>query len=64
MSERYYPFSSSVYVIPDREKNIGWSVDVGCGIEAWRGLYGAVKIGGNGVPMFNADGVLFCMKFD
>lgn len=55
VSERYYPFSSVVYLVPDRRRNTDWSVPVGPGIEAWRGLHGAVKIGEHGDALFNAD---------
>lgn len=55
ISEDFYPFGRSVYLIPNPIKKIGWKVDVGGGIEAWTGLHGAVKIDQNGKPLFNAD---------
>lgn len=56
ISHQYYPFGRSVYIIPDR--NRGWAVSVGAGIEAWTGLHGAVKIDSAGHALFNADGKL------
>lgn len=55
ISEDFYPFGRSVYLIPNPVKKIGWKVDVGGGVEAWTGLHGAVKVDQNGIPLFNAD---------
>nr|AEF32753.1 ALG-5 [Ascaris suum] len=55
ISSFFYPFGRSVYLIPNPERRMGWSVPVGSGIEAWTGLHGAVKIDQNGAPLFNAD---------
>ncbi|VBB30375.1 unnamed protein product [Acanthocheilonema viteae] len=53
ISNQYYPFGNSVYVIPNQNRR--WVVPVGGGIEGWTGLHGAVKIDSTEHALFNAD---------
>uniref|UniRef100_A0A158Q754 Piwi domain-containing protein n=1 Tax=Elaeophora elaphi TaxID=1147741 RepID=A0A158Q754_9BILA len=53
ISNHYYPYGNSVYIIPNQ--NDRWVIPVGGGIDGWTGLHGVAKIDSTGRALFNAD---------
>lgn len=58
----FYPYGQCIYLIAtDAARDRRFKQTIGPGLEAWNGLYGAVKIGSSNKLLYNCDGQLHCL---